>query len=242
MANRKQLYDYKGNKCSHCTLSVKEMLERFGTINRMFQFNHVDPSNKSKNYEKIIERVLSTEQLDEVDKCVLLCNQCHGILHAQNINAELLVRVAIRSKKTEQRFKGQLIVDKLERRATFLTNDRVLVHPYRLSLGGKKPRILFGTELEKGQLLLSFIKKVKSFGRIVLRSWTKREVMRVEYLGGNEFVMSHQIGFQLIQSELFGEDGKPEMWVRNGLGLAKDGSVFRNGIVTYEMSLSTETE
>jgi hypothetical protein len=82
-APRKQLYKYKGNKCANCGLSVEEMLARFGTFNRMFQFNHVDPKQKDPRYDNLIQRQLSGEQLDEVDKCVLLCNECHGILHAQ---------------------------------------------------------------------------------------------------------------------------------------------------------------
>jgi len=43
MANRAQLYKYRGDHCSHCGKSVKEMVERYSTFNRMFEFHHVDP-------------------------------------------------------------------------------------------------------------------------------------------------------------------------------------------------------
>jgi len=200
----------------------------------MFEFNHVNPLEKHPDYDNVIQRVLSTEQLDEVDKCILLCRECHGILHAQNIAANVLIKVKIGTKKAEQRLKGQLIVDRVDRRATFLTNERVLIYPYRVSLGGRKPRIHFGTELDNG-LIGFYMKKLAEYKTMVIRSWNKTEMMRAVYERDQEFRITHDIRFPLVTLELCDDD--PESvctWVRNGVLLTKDGKVFSNGTVKYE--------
>src|SRR5262245_61154774 len=102
MADRRQLYRYKGDRCVHCGLTVQEMIDRYGTFNRMFQLNHVDPAKKDKEYDNLIRREISTDQLDEVDKCVLLCNECHGVVHAQNITATVKLTVTVKRRKAEQ--------------------------------------------------------------------------------------------------------------------------------------------
>src|SRR5258708_18927649 len=106
-AEKRQLFKYKGNKCAKCGLSVTAMLERYGTVNRMFQFNHIDPTKKHPDYDNLIRRTINTEQLDEIDKCVLLCNECHGVVHAQNLTGEISLTVNVDGHKCEQTFKGQ---------------------------------------------------------------------------------------------------------------------------------------
>ena len=58
-------------------MSVVEIIQRFGKFRRYFQNHHVDPAKKDPNYNNLIRRHISTEQLDELDKCVLLCSNCH---------------------------------------------------------------------------------------------------------------------------------------------------------------------
>jgi len=62
-----------------------------------------------------------------------MCRECHGISHAQNIGAELLVQAKIGTKKSEQRLKGYLIIDRLKGQATFLTNG---IRPVNCVLAG----------------------------------------------------------------------------------------------------------
>ncbi|MEX2174200.1 MAG: hypothetical protein WD872_07550, partial [Pirellulaceae bacterium] len=78
-ANRRQLYEYKGDRCGYCGRPVQEMIEEFGGFERIFEFNHIEPAKKHPDYDNLIRRTISTEQLDEIDKCVLLCRVCHGI-------------------------------------------------------------------------------------------------------------------------------------------------------------------
>src|SRR5437764_111174 len=83
---RSQLFPYKGNRCSHCGKTVARLRREYSDIDGYFQFNHTDPKKKAKNYDNIIRRRrISSEVLDEVDKCVLLCVGCHTILHGQGI-------------------------------------------------------------------------------------------------------------------------------------------------------------
>ncbi len=196
MANRRQLFQYKGNCCAYCGLSVKEMIARYDTLNRMFEFNHIDPNEKHPNYDNIIRRVISTEQLNEIDKCILLCKKCHGILHAQNITAELDITVKIGSRKISQRLKGQLIIDKVEQKATFLTNERVLVIPYRVHLGEKDTHILSGKDLEKDNYLLNFLKNIEHYKTVKIYEFNNPKLlMHAEHIHDNVVKVRQKIGF-----------------------------------------------
>src|SRR5882757_1616928 len=93
MHNKRQKLHYLGDLCCGCGRTVQDALERYRTINRLFEFHHIDPVTKHPNYDNLIQRKLTTEQLNELDKCVLLCRECHAIVESQNISAT--VRMAI---------------------------------------------------------------------------------------------------------------------------------------------------
>lgn len=234
MTNRRQLYEYKGNRCAHCGLAVPEMVERYGTVDRMFEFNHVDPAEKHPNYTNLIRRILSTEQIDEVDKCILLCRQCHGILHAQGLAGHVEFTVNVAGQTATQTLNGQLILDVKERRARFLTNERVLVIPYRLQLGDQEPRLYFGTALEKEGVLLAQFRNLPQIKRLrVIAFRNDRVLMDVKHIGGNKMKMTLDVGFPVLSSELCGDaEDDPMIWLRNGVGLTKDGKVIYNGTLT----------
>lgn len=236
MANRRQLYEYKGNRCAHCGLAVLEMVERYGTVDRMFEFNHVDLAGKTPNYTTLIRRILSTEQLDEVDKCILLCRQCHGILHAQGLAGRVEFTVNVAGETATQTLNGQLILDMKERRAKFLTNERVLVIPYQLRLGDQEPQLYFGTALEKEGVLLAEFRNLPQIRRLRVMAYRNdRVLMDVEHIGGNKMKMTLDVGFPVLTSELCGDsEDDPMIWLRNGVGLTRDGEVIYNGTVTCE--------
>ena len=189
-------------------------------------------------YANLIRKTISTEQLEEIDKCILLCRECHGIVHAQNKTAKLLIRVKVGKRVQEQTLKGQIVRDGLIGSITFLTNERVLVCPYSVQLGGKKPRILFGAELEAGRLS-EYLKGLATYKTIVIRSHDKRLTMRAEIQPGNGYKLEHSLHFPIFKSELCKDEGTPIlMWVRNGLAVTRDGEVIRDGVVTYEGSIS----
>jgi hypothetical protein len=64
--------DYKGGKCCDCG---------FTGYYGVFHFHHRDPSQKLADWSKI--RLWSWDKVQaELDKCDLLCANCHAIRHA----------------------------------------------------------------------------------------------------------------------------------------------------------------
>ncbi len=236
MADRPQLYKYKGDCCVCCRTTVQEMVDRYGPVNRMFEFHHVDPKAKHPRYNRVIQRVLSSEQLDEVDKCVLLCGNCHSILHAQGIAGHVKFTVNVEGQTATQTLNGQLIVDRKDQRAKFLTNERVLVVPYRLQIGKEEPRLVFGTALEKDGVLLAHFRDLPQIKRLRVMAYRdSRVLMDVEHVGGNRMRMKLDVGFPVLTSELCADDeDDPFIWIRNGIGLTKDGEVICSGTVTCD--------
>ena len=72
-----QLVKYKGGKCERCGYNK--------SINAL-QFHHINPSQKKFN----ISQYACSNNLDidklyqEVDKCILLCSNCHAEEHEKN--------------------------------------------------------------------------------------------------------------------------------------------------------------
>ena len=63
--------EYKGGKCLDCG----NVFPYF-----VYDFHHLDPNEKEMGWEKM--RKVSKERLyAELDKCVLLCSNCHRIRH-----------------------------------------------------------------------------------------------------------------------------------------------------------------
>jgi len=129
MRSRRQIYRYRGDRCARCGLSVQEMVERYGSFHRLFEFHHVDPSDKHPHYRNLIRRSISTEKLDELDKCILLCRQCHGLVHSQFGRAKLALTVRAGRRKTRQMIEGSLILDRLDKHAHFLASESLLAVP-----------------------------------------------------------------------------------------------------------------
>lgn len=67
---------YKGSKCVHCDLLYD------GTNGMVFDFHHVDPSTKSFQILTKGPKTL-VGQKEELDKCILLCANCHREEHSE---------------------------------------------------------------------------------------------------------------------------------------------------------------
>lgn len=66
--------EYKGGKCSNCGY--------FRCVNAL-DFHHVDPSSKEHEINILIKNRVQFDSLKkELDKCVLLCSNCHREHHA----------------------------------------------------------------------------------------------------------------------------------------------------------------
>ena len=203
----------------------------------MFEFNHVDPSQKHSDYTNLIRRVISSEQLDEVDKCILLCPNCHRIIHAQGISGHVQLTVNIAGQSATQTLKGQTIIDREERRINFLSNERILVIPYLLEVGGQEPQLIFGTQLE--EILVRHFRNLPQIKRLrVMAYQSSRVLMDTQYVKENRMKMKFDLGFPVFTTEFFcGSNDAPFIWIRNGVGLTKDGDVLLNRTVNCEGEL-----
>lgn len=67
--------NYKGSKCNDCFLSLNEVNYA------VFDFHHLNPGKKEFEWDKI--RLKSWDNaVKELDKCILLCSNCHRIRHS----------------------------------------------------------------------------------------------------------------------------------------------------------------
>ena len=231
---RELLLQYKGNRCRACGLGVAEMVEQYGTFKRLFEFNHVDPSKKHPDYDNLIRRsVLSTEQINELNKCVLLCDRCHDILHAQNAHGTVELTMRRGSRKATQRFDCQLIINYKKRSITFLSADRHLLDAYRVKVGPQRPKLMFGTELSADGVLSTLFNDLPRSKTIAIDTWDTHEPMATaKHINDTQYHLQSSIGFNVLSYDLC-DDGpdKPLVWVRNGLALTKDGEITSTATV-----------
>jgi len=239
MADRSQLYKYKGNRCSSCGLSVEEMVTRHGTFNRMFQLHHVDPDAKHTSYEKLMKQMLSLEQIEEVDKCTLLCTQCHAVIHAQEITAKLELSVEIGQRKVTQCFDGWIKADIFDKTFTFVTNQRFLLKPCEVRFGTKDPIELCVIEIEKDGNLLDWLQNISQYKFVEILARSNREVlMQIEYTGERKVKITQAIGFPVTAIDMSTqEDGANDVWMRNGVVLTKAGEIHTSGTLSYYCDL-----
>jgi hypothetical protein len=69
---------YKGGKCNDCLMVVHQAA---------FEFHHLNPSTKEKDPTHLLRdsNEMSNSAKQELDKCVLLCANCHRIRHFSDL-------------------------------------------------------------------------------------------------------------------------------------------------------------
>jgi hypothetical protein len=222
---------YKGNKCSVCGLSVSEMLARWGTFNMMTEFHHVDESKKAKNYSALIRRNICTEQLNELDKCILLCAQCHKLIHAQNIKADLNLKLEFESKEYEQKVSGWMILDQLEKKMRFFSDQRFKLQIYQIRIGEEKAKPIVGTEMDTGEFFSGLFRGLLEYKCFEIRNSENTKVlMKARLLDGNDFELKQAVEFPFLEYEWNEADVKS--WARNGKVLDEKGRLINYGTLT----------
>jgi predicted transcriptional regulator len=73
---KSKMIDYKGGKCVDCNLDSKDVHQC------VFDFHHLDPKEKDPNWNRIMFQKWDKIE-KELDKCVLLCSNCHRTKHAE---------------------------------------------------------------------------------------------------------------------------------------------------------------
>lgn len=110
----KKSFNYGGLNCRTCISKIRRYKAKLKSVEYLggkrvkcgynkhiaaLEFHHIDPSNKdyligdlkNRKWEKIVK---------ELDKCVLLCSNCHRIEHSDYNYASNIVREAKRSAKS----------------------------------------------------------------------------------------------------------------------------------------------
>lgn len=77
---KKELVDYKGGKCELCG---------YNKSLRALQFHHTNPNEKDFNIGGIT--TLNEMIMKELDKCILVCANCHSEIHDNNIRSDARV-------------------------------------------------------------------------------------------------------------------------------------------------------
>jgi hypothetical protein len=240
--SRRQLYAYKGDRCAYCGKSVQQELDDYGSMQRVFELHHVDPTQKHPNYDNLIRRVISTEQIDEVDKCILLCRVCHGRAEAVGVQAEIELTVRVhfdkRDYEVSERLKGLVIIKHgISPRWSFMSNETPKARPYTIQYGSKKPRFIWGTEVE-GTLGRDVFPNIRRHREVTIRTLNGDLMMRLTYNGDAEATLERDICFPFLESVLCGDRlSDQQVWVRNGAALIKGGAVRHSGIVRAVIAL-----
>jgi hypothetical protein len=73
--NKIRAIEYLGGKCHVCNNHFPDRPE-------VFDFHHIDPSEKERKAAEMLANSWTIIQ-KELDKCVLLCGNCHRTEHAR---------------------------------------------------------------------------------------------------------------------------------------------------------------
>tara|TARA_R110000787_G_scaffold218812_1_gene327502 strand:- start:651 stop:1376 length:726 start_codon:yes stop_codon:yes gene_type:complete len=239
MANKSQLYKYKGNRCSGCGMPVEEMVARHGTFKRMFAFHHINPKNKDENYNNLMKRTLSIQQIDEVEKCALVCTHCHDVLHAQEITGSMKISVEVENRTVTQNFNGWFKLDNLDKTLTFISNEKIRLQVCRVNINNSPERLLCVSEIEHQNNLPQWFKDIQKLKNITIHSASSNKLlMSIEYVKNKTVKVSQAMGFPVTAIDFKVEEGDTSfIWFRNGIGLTKEGEVISNGTLNYVCEL-----
>lgn len=73
---KKKYIQLLGGECELCGVKFN------GSNYSIFDFHHIDPSSKEYVWSKL--RLLSDDKIkEELSKCVLLCSNCHRLVHSE---------------------------------------------------------------------------------------------------------------------------------------------------------------
>jgi hypothetical protein len=76
---KKEMVDYKGGKCERCGYD-----KYIGAL----EFHHLNPEEKDFTLSHL--KIYSFNQviIDELDKCMLLCSNCHREIHGEQLSSQ----------------------------------------------------------------------------------------------------------------------------------------------------------
>ena len=228
--------EYKGGRCVICGQTVKATERRFFTSKGAFEFNHIDPGQKHPDYSNLIRRVVSATQLDELDKCNLLCRGCHGAWTNQRLTGSLSITQTLPDGRTVTKdfLRHGLIEMKRGKPKLHLFADHAAnVDVFEYKLGAGKAVVRVGYELEgdiPGLLLAT-----RSEGTLGI--WdTKGQVFKADRLDDSKLAVEFCVRFPIMKMEgKPDKPGDPHVWVRNGIMIIDGQQVSDKGVMSVEM-------
>jgi hypothetical protein len=226
-----------GGRCIICRRSIKAVEKRYLTSKGAFEFNHIDPAQKSAIYEKLIRRVVSTEQFDELDKCNLLCRMCHAVWTNQRFRGVMRLSLTLPDGRVVTRkFGYHGMVEIKEGKPTIYAFADVpqRIEPYAYALGTGRQYFRAGFELEKSLAKLMLATR----RRKLLRVWDQKGlVFQAVRIDVDRMRYEQCVRFALLKFEgREGEKTPPHLWVRNGRVIIKGRGVMKRGGVTGEIA------
>jgi hypothetical protein len=75
--NKIKSIEYKGGRCVDCVKQGRDGV----FLECAYSFHHTDPTEKEYIISRLMSRAFGKSITDELDKCVLLCLNCHSIRH-----------------------------------------------------------------------------------------------------------------------------------------------------------------
>jgi hypothetical protein len=229
--------EYMGDRCIICRRSCKGVEKRFGTSKGAFEFNHIDPAQKSVIYEKLIRRIVSTEQFDELDKCNLLCRICHAVWTNQRFRGEMRLCLTLPDGRViTRKFRHHGMVEIKDGKPTIyaFADKPQHIEPYAYALGTGRQYFRAGFELQKQLARLMLATRRRKF----LRVWDhKGLVFKAERIDGHRMRYEQSVRFLLFKFEgRADEKSPPSFWVRNGKAIIRGRGLKRKGGVTAEIA------
>ncbi len=169
MDDRRLLYKYKGDSCGYCGSSVEEKLKAFHSY-AGFNFHHIDPGKKARDYDNLIRRKLTSEQFDEVDKCVLLCCNCHATLHGQNVTVPVDVTLSAEGiAPIKHTLQCQIIENHQTQECTLFSDEFRFLRLYKVQTGDSQAIVMSGIQLKP--VLAELIERTQTEGRLVIKNF-----------------------------------------------------------------------
>ena len=221
MSDRLLLYKYKGDSCEYCGTTVEEMIRKFQSYAR-FKLHHIDPAKKSPEYDNLIRRNLSSEQLDEVDKCALLCGNCHDTLHSQNITLPVSFTLQGEGHEPiEHVLDCQVIYDHEKNEATIFSDEFRFLDLYRVQIGTEPASIMSGIQLKP--VLNPLHERTRTDGELVISTMNGTVVYRVTPINDTQCEVEAKLEFPFIKVDLplVAADGKRwDIFLRSGTFLS----------------------
>jgi hypothetical protein len=228
--------DYLGGRCTICGRSVEEAEREYFGSKGIFEFNHIDPAKKASNYDNLIRRILSAPQLDELDKCTLLCKVCHGAWTNQRLTGKMSLTQTLpdgRQVTSSFRHHGLLKMKNDQPNLYLFADDQCPIEIYEFRIGNGDLAIRMASELERELAVLWLATREQETLRVADQ---KGLVFIATKLDDSTMHFDSLVRFPIIKIE--GKPDKPDdphVWVRNGKMIIEGQGVSKTGRIGVNM-------